>query len=162
MNFFFSAIREFSQKPGVTSTQHRLYSHNTFSLQMSQIQRTKQIKNIHSFYCFIQPASPWITYVAPQQYVSTLSYLLRTLSFWNIALYHSNYLPFSKASWLRRGEKQWKIQISLRIQLILVKIFRFKVLLPTWVLALSYQHSKRTLLPSITTGKQSIACTFVF
>ena len=38
INIFFSAIRAFSQKFGVTQqTQHRLYSHNTFLLQMSQI-----------------------------------------------------------------------------------------------------------------------------
>ena len=41
--------------------------------------RAKQIENIHSFNCFIQLALPWIIYVASQQYVSTLSYLLGTL-----------------------------------------------------------------------------------
>ena len=39
--------------------------------------RAKQIKNIHSFNCFIKPALPWIIYVAPQRYI----YLHSLLSF---------------------------------------------------------------------------------
>ena len=55
--------------------------------------KAKQLKSIHSFNCFIKPASPWIIYVAPQRYVSTLSYLLRTLQLLEcLALFHSNNL----------------------------------------------------------------------
>ena len=80
--YFFSTIRVFSQTIGVTQhIQHGLYSHNTFFPSDESNPRAKQIKtsNIHTFNCFIKPAaSPWIIYVAPEQYVSTLSYLLRT------------------------------------------------------------------------------------
>ena len=45
--------------------------------------RAKQIKNIHSFNCFIQPASPWIIYVSPNN-MSPLSPIFYALfSFWN-------------------------------------------------------------------------------
>ena len=45
LSFFFSAVRAFSQKFGVTQhTQHRLYSHNTFILQMSQIPERSRSK----------------------------------------------------------------------------------------------------------------------
>ena len=45
--------------------------------------RAKQIKSIHSFNCFIKPASPWIIYVAPN-YTSPLSPIFYALfSFWN-------------------------------------------------------------------------------
>ena len=42
---FFSAISALSKKFGSTQhTQHRLYSHNTFILQMSQIQKRNRLK----------------------------------------------------------------------------------------------------------------------
>ena len=90
---FFLAVRAFSQKFGVTQHSIRLYAHNTFFPSDESNPRAKQIKNIHSFNCFIQPASPWIIYIAPQRYVSTLSYLLRTLLLLEcLALFHSSNL----------------------------------------------------------------------
>ena len=42
--------------------------------------RAKQIKNVHSFNCFIQPASPWIIYVAPPPMIRLHSLLSFTPS----------------------------------------------------------------------------------
>ena len=56
----FSALRSFSQKLKITQ-----HTHNTFSLQMSQIPERSRSKTSTAFNCFIQPASPWIIYVAP-------------------------------------------------------------------------------------------------
>ena len=54
------------------------------------IPRAKKTKTSTAL-TFIQPASPWIIYVASQHYVSILYYLLRTLQLleW-LALYYSN------------------------------------------------------------------------
>ena len=61
MKFFFSAVRALSQKFGVTQhTQHRLYSHNTFFLQMSQIperSRSKTSTALTVLYNLLHPGS---------------------------------------------------------------------------------------------------------
>ena len=70
---FFQQIRVLSQKFGVTQhTQHRLYSHNTFFPSDESNPRAKQIKNIHSFNCFIQPASPWILIYKYDTFISEI------------------------------------------------------------------------------------------
>ena len=44
-----------------------------------EVSYLKQIKNIHSFNCFIQPASPWIIYGVPPNNTSPLSSILYAL-----------------------------------------------------------------------------------
>ena len=41
----------------------KIWGHPTHSI--GSTHKAKQIKSIHSFNCFIKPASPWIIYVAP-------------------------------------------------------------------------------------------------
>ena len=59
---FFSAVRAFSQKFGVTQhTQHRLYSHNTFFLKMSPIPERSRLKTSTALtvsYNLLHPGSP--------------------------------------------------------------------------------------------------------
>ena len=60
--WYFSNKRRSPKKLG----SHSIGStHTTLILQMSEKMQSEQIKSIPSFNCFIQPASPWIIYVAP-------------------------------------------------------------------------------------------------
>ena len=74
--------------------QHRFYSRNTYFFRWVNSQsKTDQIFHSFNFTCFIQLALPWIIYIIILQYVSTLSYPLRTLKLpaW-LTLLCSNYL----------------------------------------------------------------------
>ena len=63
--FFFSNKGVFSKIWGHPAhTEQVLLTQHFYSSDESNL-RAKQIKNIHSFNCFIQPALPWIIYVAP-------------------------------------------------------------------------------------------------
>ena len=80
--FFSAVVRAFSQKFGVTQPTHSIgsiHSHNTFIVHMSQIpgrSRSKTSTALTASHNLLHPGSSTLS---PQQHVSTLFYLLRTL-----------------------------------------------------------------------------------